>query len=84
MRKILLLTIAVLTGISSVLAKPLVHMSDIMEKDEAEITIKWLSHKNSNYTLLETEERSTVANWKRVGFEHKTNSLKMISGYNIR
>lgn len=59
-------------------------ISDIIEEDEAEITIKWLSHKNSNYTLLETEERSTVANWKRVGFEHKTNSLKMISGYNIR
>ena len=48
-------------------------ISELIEGDEAEMTIRWKSHKfleNGEFDLYESQECSEPVKWKRVGYEH--------------
>ena len=56
-------------------------ISGIIAEDEAQITIKWKSHKFSGaaYSLTETEDISNEYTWKREGFEQNPKTVKEVS-----
>ena len=50
-------------------------IASFIKEDAAQITFRWNSHKflGSGYSLTQTESRSKVINWERVGFEQNPN-----------
>ena len=55
-------------------------LTKIIKEDEAEIRIKWTSHKlleSGAFSLYETEKAKTDFTWKRTGYEHKTESVRI-------
>ena len=61
-------------------------ISQLIEGDQAEISIKWKSHKMTGfgYDLYETEEMTQKGTWKRSTFEHNTPTLKSSRSFNVR
>jgi hypothetical protein len=50
-------------------------IASFIKEDAAQITFRWNSHKflGNGYSLTQTESRSKVINWERVGFEQNPN-----------
>ena len=61
-------------------------IADIIEGDEANLTIKWKSHKyhNGKYDLYEKEDIKEDCKWKRTGYEHKSRELKSAATFRAR
>ena len=61
-------------------------ISQIIEEDEAEISITWNSHRMTNvgYDLYETEILTRKGTWKRADFEHKPTSVKASASFRVR
>ena len=57
-------------------------IANLIEGDEADITIKWKSHKYENgaYDLYETQDASEDCKWKRSGFEQNTTKKSVETG----
>ena len=54
-------------------------IAGMIEGDQADLTIKWKSHKlldNGMYSPYEHEDMTEECKWKRTGYEHKNTTLK--------
>ena len=51
-------------------------IAELIEGDEAKVTLNWHSHKleNDGYRILDSEQRSKTFDWQRIGFEHPQTS----------
>lgn len=61
-------------------------ISQIIEEDEADITISWNSHRltNGGYELYEHEIITKKGTWKRSAYEHKLPAVKSASSFKVR
>lgn len=56
-------------------------IADIIDGDEADLTIKWKSHKMTDFGIFDPYESvdcKEECKWKRTGYEHKASAMKVM------